>query len=168
MTFGGYDRSRFVPNNVSISLATDISRELVVGLQSIYSTTTNGLITQQQLLLPNPIYTLIDSTLPYIYLPTEACQQFEKTIGLAWNSTAKMYWVNDTLHQSLLSENLSFTFTIRDTIAEGPTVQITLPYASLDLEVKPPFVPDTTRYFPLQQAVNESQYTLGRTFLQEA
>ena len=79
-----------------------------------------------------------------------------------------MYWVNDTLHQSLLSRNLTFTFTIADVMDKGPIVQIALPYASFDLEVQYPFEADTTRYFPLQQAVNESQYILGRTFLQEA
>ena len=171
MTFGGYDRSRFVPNNVSISQATDPSRNLMVGLQSISSTTTDdstSLVTQQQSLLPDPILTFIDSTIPYIYLPIEACQKFEKTLGLEWNSTAEMYWVSETLHQSLLSKNLSFTFTIGDDTIGGPTVQIELPYASFDLEGKYPFAQDTTRYFPLQQAVDESQYTLGRTFLQEA
>lgn len=170
LTFGGYDRSRFVPNNVSLFLAADISRDLVVGLQSMSSTITNGTTTQQQLLLPNPIRTFIDSTLPYIYLPIEACQLFEKTLGLVWDSTLEMYWVNDTLHRNLLEKNLSFTFTIADAVVGGPTVQIALPYASFDLEVKYPYHSgsDTTRYFPLQQAVNESQYTLGRTFLQEA
>ena len=157
---------------MSISKATDISRDLVVGLQSISSTITNDsttpLVTQQQSLLPNPILTFIDSTIPYIYLPIEACQEFEKTLGLEWNSKAEMYLISETLHQSLLSKNLSFTFTIGDTTNSGPTVQIELPYASFDLEVKYPFTPDTTRYFPLQQAVSESQYTLGRTFLQEA
>ena len=79
-----------------------------------------------------------------------------------------MYWVDDDLHQSLLNKNLTFTFTIADAMDKGSAVQIALPYASFDLEAKYPFVAHTTRYFPLQQAVNESQYTLGRTFLQEA
>ena len=147
-------------------LAPDNSRDLVVGLQSIHSTSTDDSNTQQLLLLPNPILTFIDSTIPYIYLPVESCQMFEKNLGLVWNSTMGMYLVNETLHQSLLSKNIEFTFTIGDTTAGGPTVQIVLPYASFDLEIS--LQPSTTRYFPLQQAVNDSQYTLGRTFLQEA
>ena len=165
MTFGGYDRSRFIPNNVSLYLAPDISRDLVVGLQSISSKISTG---HQQQLLPSPISTFIDSTIPYIYLPVEACQEFEQTLGLAWDSSKDMYWVNDTLHQSLLHKNLNFTFTIADATAGGSTVQIVLPYKSFDLEADYPFQPDTTRYFPLQRAANDSQYTLGRTFLQEA
>ena len=104
-----------------------------------------------------------------MYLPIEACQEFEKTLGLAWNRTTEMYWVSETLHQSLLSKNLNFIFTIGDGIHGDPTVQIVLPYASFDLEVQVALPQDTTRYyFPLRQAVNESQYTLGRAFLQEA
>lgn len=157
---------------MSLILAPDSSRDLVVGLQSISSsissTGTNGLTTQQRSLLPDPILTFIDSTQPYIYLPVQACQEFEKTLGLAWDSSNDMYSVNDTLHSSLLSKNLNFTFTIGNAIAGGPTVQITLPYASFDLEGRDSFGADTPRYFPLQRAVNDSQYTLGRTFLQEA
>lgn len=149
-------------------MATDISRDLVVGLLSITSTTMNESITQTESLLPSPILTFIDSTLPYIYLPLEACRRYEDALGLSWNETAEMYWVNDTLHEALLSSNLNFTFTIADNKTGGSTVQIILPYASFDLEVKYPFELDTIRYFPLQRAVNESQYTLGRSFLQEA
>lgn len=124
---------------------------------------------RKESLLPAPILTFVDSTLPYIYLPLEACQRFEETLGLYWDGIAEMYWVNDTLHQALLSSNLNFTFTIgSDTIVGGSTVQIVLPYASFDLEVNYPFKEDTTRYFPLKRAANASQYTLGRTFLQEA
>jgi len=43
-----------------------------------------------------------------------------------------------------------------------------LPYAAFDLVADYPLVIDSSRYFPLMRAANESQYTLGRTFLQEA
>lgn len=168
MTFGGYDRSRFVPNNVSISMAPDISRDLVVGLQSITSTSVNGAITQQKPLLPTPLLAFIDSTTPFIYLPTEACKKFEETLGLSWNETVGMYRVNGTLHQRLLSSNVNISFTIGDSIAAGPTVDIVLPYASFDLMIKYSPAMDAMRYFPLQRADNETQYTLGRAFLQEA
>lgn len=166
LTFGGYDDSRFIPNNVSLSLAPDITRDLVVGLKSITSTTLNS--SKQQSLLPTPILTFIDSTLPFIYLPLEACEVFESTFGLMWNDTAETYWINETAHQNLLNMSPNITFTIGDSTAAGPTVDIVLPYASFDLEAYPPAVLNTTRYFPLQRADNETQYTLGRTFLQEA
>jgi hypothetical protein len=53
-------------------------------------------------------------------------------------------------------------------------VNITLPYDAFDLQLSYPYLPNTTYadpskyYFPLRQAANETQYVLGRAFLQEA
>ena len=174
MTLGGYDSSRFTPNYASHSLAPDISRDLVITLESITLDATTGMTSQS--LLPTPIATFIDSTQPFIYLPLEACQAFEGAFGLEWNETTEAYWVNDTLHQTLLRTNPTLTFGIRDPEG-GPSVDIVFPYGSFDLHPSYPLVPDpkgyplvqdTMGYFPLQRAANDSQYTLGRTFLQEA
>ncbi|KAJ9656578.1 hypothetical protein H2201_008493 [Coniosporium apollinis] len=43
-----------------------------------------------------------------------------------------------------------------------------MPYGSFDLNASAPLFDTSTRYFPLKRAVNDSQYTLGRTFLQQA
>ena len=98
----------------------------------------------------------------------KSCQAFEQAFGLSWDKKAGMYWVNDTLHDNLLATNPNFTFTLGNSKTGGPTVDISFPYASFDLEAKHPLAPNTTRYFPIQPAVNDTQYTLGRTFLQEA
>lgn len=154
-----------MPNNVTFDLAPDISRDVVVGLQSISSTAANGSAIS---LLPNSILTFIDSTLPYIYLPLEACRAFETEFSLVWSDNEAMYFVDDTLHQSLTARNPNFTFQIGNSQTGGPTVDIVLPYASFDLLASYPMTPNATRYFPLQRATNSTQYTLGRTFLQEA
>lgn len=165
LTFGGSDRSRYTPNNVSFDLALDVARDLVVGLQSVKSTYANG---SSQALLPSPIMTFIDSTIPYIYLPVEACQTFERVLGLVWDPTNNLYLVDERLHQNLLNANPKFTFSIGNDKNSSPTVDIILPYASFDLVAEPPLLPNETSYFPLRRAANDSQYTLGRTFLQEA
>lgn len=164
MTLGGYDASRFIPNGVPFHLTSDISRDLVVGLQSI---TTRNATSSSFSLLPSPILTFIDSTWPYIYLPYAACQLFEQTFGLTWDPSLRLYTITETLHQSLLVSNPNFTFTIADSTRGGATVDLVLPYASFDLEANFPLVPNKTRYFPLKRAANETQYTLGRAFLQE-
>lgn len=146
-------------------MAPDISRDLVVDLQSITSTASNGSAIS---LLSKSIHTFIDSTFPYIYLPLESCQAFENAFGLIWNDPLQLYTVDDMLHQSLTARNPNFTFQIGSSQTVGPTVDIVLPYASFDLNASYPSVLNATRYFPLQRATNESQYTLGRTFLQEA
>jgi hypothetical protein len=45
---------------------------------------------------------------------------------------------------------------------------VVLPYAAFDLQAEHPIYANTTNYFPIRRAVNESQYTLGRAFMQEA
>jgi hypothetical protein len=146
-------------------MSPDVSRDLVVGIQSISASYATG----SSLLLPSGgIFTFIDSTLPYIWLPVDACQAFEKAFSLTWNETSQLYPVSDTLHASLLKSNPTFTFTLGIGKSGGQTVDIVLPYASFDLVASPPLVSNSTRYFPLKRAANDTQYTLGRTFLQEA
>ncbi|KAL8810372.1 MAG: hypothetical protein Q9200_002631 [Gallowayella weberi] len=165
LTLGGFDAARFVPNDVSFNLATDISRDLVVGLQGIMSIESNG---STQSLLPLPYLTFIDSTIPYIYLPLDACKAFEQAFGLSWNESYGLYIVDDELHRSLKTRNPTFKFEIGQLRTGGPTVDITLPYGAFDLTYKPNFDSAPLRHFPIQRAQNDSQLTLGRVFLQEA
>ncbi|KAL9048185.1 MAG: hypothetical protein Q9206_006185 [Seirophora lacunosa] len=164
LTLGGYDTSRFIPNDVSFNLAPDISRDLVVGLQSITVTESNG---TKQLLLPSAHFTFIDSSVPDLYLPMNACEAFERELGLQWNATLKMYPVSDELHQELLTRDPTFTFEIGNTITGGPTVKITMPYSGFSLNYMLSF-DSSIRYFPIRRTREESRYTLGRMFLQEA
>lgn len=165
LTLGGYDASRFTPNNLSFTFSSDSNRDLLVGLQSI--TTTDG-NQKKTSLLPSPILTFVDSTLPYIYLPKEACTKFEQAFGLTWDDTSMLYLVNDTLHDELVSRNPSFTFTLGNSQSGGQTVDIVIPYLSFDLQATFPLISNSSRYFPLKRAANDSQYTLGRAFLQES
>ena len=166
LTFGGSDLARYVPNNVSFSLAPDPSRDIVVSLKSISLTDATRVAVP---LLPNAIITFIDSIIPYIYLPLEACEVFEAELGLVYNSTTELYPVNDTLHESLIARNPTFTFSLGDRLGANSTVDIVLPYASFDFDVVSfPIVSKTTRFFPLARSSNDTQYTLGREFLQEA
>ncbi|MCJ1404387.1 hypothetical protein MMC11_007612 [Xylographa trunciseda] len=164
LIFGGYDSSRFTSNSLTFPFAPDSSRDIVVGVQSISSTETNGKTSE---LLTSGILTFIDSTVPYIYLPIDVCKQFENALGLIWDPSTELYLVSSSLHSSLLARGLNFTFTLGNTIAGGNTVQIVLPYAAFDLTATSPLINGTNSYFPLKRG-NDTQYTLGRTFLQEA
>jgi hypothetical protein len=85
LIFGGYDTSRFTPNSATFNLADDITRDIVVGIQSITYTGTT-----QDTLLETPIYAFIDSTDPNIWLPKAACQEFETAFGISIdNSTGR-------------------------------------------------------------------------------
>lgn len=162
LTLGGYDSSKFIPNNVNFPFSQQEARDLTVTLSSIY--TSNSISATP--LLPQKISTFVDSTIPYIYLPIEACKLFEAAFNLTYDSTSSLYLLNETQHGALMSHNLNITFTLTNN--ENQSINITFPYAAFDLTAQYPLVNTSTRYFPLKRAANESQYTLGRTFLQEA
>ena len=164
LTLGGYDASRFIPNDVSFTFAPAKTRQLVASVQSITYADSKG----QQPLMSGGILALVDSTVPYLWLPQTACQAFENTFGISWDPIANLYLVNETTHSTLIKTNPSVIFEISNSLAGGPSVNITLPYASFDLTASYPLVKSQQRYFPLQIAADENSYTLGRTFLQEA
>ncbi|KAJ9643450.1 hypothetical protein H2199_004129 [Coniosporium tulheliwenetii] len=168
LTLGGYDASRFEPNGVSFTFAPDNERDLVVGLQAVSMSDS----TRQNInLLPTPHYTYIDSTYSQIWLPVDACRAFEDAFGLIYDDVTELYLVNDTLHNTLLAQNASVVFTLGTTLSEAnQVVNITLPYAAFDLTALPYYqgLVNATQYFPLRRAQNETQYILGRAFLQEA
>ena len=164
LTLGGYDASRFIPNDVSFTFAPAKTRQLVASVQSITYSDSKG----QQPLMTGGILALVDSTVPYLWLPQTACQAFEKTFGITWDPIANLYLINETTHSTLIKTNPSVIFEISNSLASGPSVNITLPYASFDLNASYPLVKNQQRYFPLQIAADENSYTLGRTFLQEA
>ncbi|KAK0644109.1 aspartic peptidase domain-containing protein [Cercophora newfieldiana] len=163
LIFSGYDTSRFKENSVSFSMAEDLTRDLVVGLQSVsYSGASSAT------LLSTPINIYIDSTDANIWLPDEACDAFEKAFGLSLDAKSGLYLVNDTHRNTLLDSNAEVSFRLSDVRSGGETVTIVLPYAAFDLTAEAPLVEKTSHYFPLKRANNSGQYTLGRTFLQEA
>ena len=168
LTLGGYDRSRFVANDVTFAFYPDISRDLSVNLNSVQ--TSKG--SPSDLLPDGSISIFIDSTVPELWLPESACQAFESAFGLTYNADIGRYLVPSKARQRLLSENAAVTFTIGPDASSGKTVDITLPYQAFDLEISFPILPanfnGSTHYFPLQRALNDTQYTLGRVFLQEA
>ncbi|KUJ10112.1 uncharacterized protein LY89DRAFT_540757, partial [Mollisia scopiformis] len=163
LIFGGYDTSRFTPNTAAFTLAGDINRDIVVAIQSI---TFSG--TTQASLLPAPIYAFIESTDPNIWLPIAACEAFEKAFGLSRDNTTGLYLINSTHYTALQNSDTQVTFSLADSLSGGQTVNIVFPFSAFALSATYPFTPNATYYFPLKVAANDTQYTLGRTFLQEA
>ena len=121
------------------------------------------------------LYT-IDSSTPYLWLPESVCLQFEKALGLQYDEDIELYtFAEKTIqHELLLGWNMTFNFIIADLPGSTKAVSLNLPYAAFDLQLTYPFLglnatqsSAPTNYFPLRKAVNSTQYTLGRAFLQE-
>lgn len=166
LVLGGYDSARLdMSQALSQTMGSDQSRDLVVVVQSIE---TNASTTK---LSGSSFYAFIDSTVPHLWLPISVCKAFEQAFGLKYDSATSLYLVDATLHTKLKQQNPSVTFTLGAQTDGGPTTKIELPYSAFDLNVSYPILAtegQTSYYFPLKQAKDDSQYTLGRTFLQEA
>jgi hypothetical protein len=164
LVLGGYDQNRFKPTNVTFPFYTDISRDLLVNLQSIK--TDDG----TDLLPGGTIPVFLDSTTALMWLPESACSAFEKAFNLTYDTTYNYYLLNSTQRTALQNANPNVTFTIGPSATGGETVDITFPYGAFDLTLKYPNIenPNSSYYFPLQKAANSTQYTFGRTFFQEA
>ena len=161
LTLGGYDASKFEPNDVEFDFDEQDIRDLSVQIDSIIYTQAG----ENTTLSSTPISAFLDSTIPWLYLPPSVCKAFEKAFGIEYSERAGGYPVNQTLHEILVSNAATVTFTLRNPAKSGH-VDITLPYGAFDLVQD--FTTSSAKYFPLQRASNSSQYTLGRTFFQEA
>jgi hypothetical protein len=169
LTLGGYDLSKIEKASTnSFPFGTDDDRVLSVGIQTMTVTgSLGGTVTLSS--SSNPIYALIDSTVPELWLPRSICDAFEKAFGLTYDSQTDRYVFNDTAkHDQLLQNKPSLAIALGNNNDPSKWVQITLPFAAFDLEASYPIYPNATPYFPIRRAANDSQYALGRAFLQEA
>ena len=164
LTLGGYDKSRFISNNATFAFDSVDLRDLSVSVSSISMTSNQG----RSILSNDSVSAFIDSTLPYFFLPVSVCKAFENAFGIQWDNEVQAYLVNDTMHTALQAQNATVTFSLEGSVSGNQIVNITLPYAAFDLTASYPLLMNASRYFPLMRATNQTQYTLGRAFLQEA
>jgi hypothetical protein len=170
LVWGGKDTNRYEENDVVFTMAGDVERDLVVTVQKIGSSTEDS--QGNTTLYETPEFYFIDSTVPDLWLPKEACAKFEQAFGIKLDESSGRYLLTDEQHSNLSSSKPTITFTLSNQKeAGGSTVDISLPYGAFDLSLSVPLAPNgqnNTKYFPLRQANDSTQYTLGRVFLQEA
>ncbi|KAK3673871.1 hypothetical protein LTR78_006426 [Recurvomyces mirabilis] len=90
-------------------------------------------------------------------------------VGLSY----KVYLIKDTPHANSIAMNLSVIFNLAASMGNLHEIRVTLSYGAFGLTERHPLAgisdfQSTQRYFPLKRATDPSQYSLGRTFLQEA
>lgn len=164
VVLGGYDESRFVPNDIVFPFGADDSRPFTLGMQSISGLNTlSGSVS----MLTQGVISLVDSTVPHSWLPREVCDQSEKAFGLTYNNLTDLYIINSAMRSRLLELNATITFKLGTDKVGGSTFNIVLPYAAFDLQAKHPLYENATNY-PIRRGANDTQYVLDRTFLQEA
>ncbi|KAF2111916.1 aspartic peptidase domain-containing protein [Lophiotrema nucula] len=165
LTIGGYDQSKFKPSNQAFPFDQDETRPLGINIQRITAGNTwNG----TRSMLDKEIYVQLDYTVPHLWLPEETCDRLAKAFGLTYDNRTELYRVNDTMHARLQSTNPTITIAFGATDDPAALLNIELPYGAFDLQASYGFYDNATNYFPIKRAKNETQYVLGRAFLQEA
>jgi hypothetical protein len=166
LVYGGYDQSRFVPNDITFPFDANDSRKPSVNIQSIVSrdlaNTTVGMLPD------GAAYSLIDFAEPHMWLPVSTCDAFARAFNLTYDNTTDLYLVDAATRARLLERNPSITFGLGTTANPAERVNVVLPYSAFDQQATYPIYPNTTNYFPIRRAYNDTQYTIGRTFFQEA
>lgn len=184
LVLGGFDANRFEPHNATFDL--DPNQNPVVALNEITvtaqplpsSNVSTGWPSNSLTLLGSNEANLftIDSSTPYLWFPEAVCLQFEKAFGLTYDDAVQLYTFgsNSTQHEALVDWNMTFQFAVADYPGSSNSVSLSLPYEAFDLQLSYPYPglnatqsSPPTNYFPLRKAENNTQYTIGRTFLQE-
>lgn len=166
LVFGGYDQSR-CRTGITIPMPGNSNSSLIAGVQSILVVPEPSVDSNQYSMTSSGFLALIDSTLPYLWLPQSVCDKFADRFQLTWDNDTELYLVNDTSHAYNQQQNATISFTIGATAASGSdATSIILPYAAFDLQMGfPIFTNGTRRYFPIKRS--SGPYILGRAFLQE-
>jgi hypothetical protein len=172
LVFGGYDKSRLSNQSVSIPMANKRNNTLLVGINSItyvpdpaVQQGSTSLITK----VPGGGFTAaIDSTLPYLVLPDDICDNFVKMFNLGYDKATSLYTINSTAHDQNKQQNATVSFKISAQPQDSASFStIVFPYDAFFLQASDPIYTNTTNYFPIRKSTN-GLYILGRTFLQEA
>ena len=117
------------------------------------------------------IRTILEPSIPYLYLPPEVCSSLASKLDLTYLPNLELYSWNfsnpstTTLVNSL--SHISFTFTN----ASNVSTAIDIPFALLNLTLEPPLTSHPIPYFPCrpyEPPPGQNQYFLGRAFLQGA
>lgn len=164
-------------------------RGVSADVTSLDKAPSNWTSTSQTLVAMNDSITaIIDTSTPYLWLPTEVCERFATALNLKWNETLGVYvYANGPQYTRFVSEKfLSFTFSLSSydnaddfgqPLQVRGVVNITLSSAAFAHVLKYPFgnviefgAPGIP-YFPLKRStpeINNNRYIIGRAFMQEA
>lgn len=191
LTLGGYDNNRFVQHSTTFNLESK-TRQPVVRLRAITAEVTSpekapttwAAASAPLLSFNESVTAVIDSSAPYLSLPTDVCERFAETLGLKWNATLGVYtFSNSAVFQKFSGSDLSFTFSLSSSdnndnfgqpLNVPGVVNITISANAFAQTLRYPFKnvlnygDAAIPYFPLTRADNEGEIIIGRAFLQEA
>jgi Eukaryotic aspartyl protease len=169
LVLGGYDINRFdnpawnfQMGGVGRSLLQVSVTEMVVDFNDQSSKTANIASGQTK-----PFPAIIDSTLPFLYLPNSTCDTLSQMLGLNFDNKTGLYTLNSTQRTTNQNNIKDIRIIVSDTSTGDTSTTITLPYAAFDLQIGWPVYDNPELYFPIRRSQSDTNI-LGRAFLQEA
>jgi len=167
LVLGGYDDTRLdgrTTTQYALPPSTETT-ELRVSLASIGFAFANG----TEASIPVSETVVIDSTLPYMYLPSTVCDELAAKLGLTYNEPADLFTISPSSLAANEQSIQQIRITVGDTKNSGNTTSITFPYAAFALNASWPLFDQgvSQPFFPIRRAEGNT-YILGRAFLQEA
>lgn len=169
IVLGGYDLSRIEGLPAQFTLNSNATTgELLVNVFSIAikRTSATAWITS-----PPPAFSaIVESTLPYLFLPKETCDWLAAMLDLEYDEPSGLYTINETSVSYNLGNRTTFSITLDSsnstTVDSG--IGIKLPYDAFNANASWTWgLNDTQRIFPMRRAPSETA-VLGRVFFQEA
>lgn len=179
LTLGGVDTTRFASSNSWFTLASGYVPSVVLQSFQVTAAQTppnwNADLVSFMPRSEAAAFT-IDSSTSFLWMPESVCDNVAQALNLTWNSDIQLYtFANDTSPQDLAALDLEFIFTIANSTSSSNTTSVKVSYSAFNLQLSYPFPGLFTaynetkvNYFPLRRANSTQQYTIGRSFLQEA
>jgi hypothetical protein len=172
LVIGGYDQARIQgqPAQFKFLTGSTAGSELLVSVTSIgiqYKNNSSPASTP-----PLIFDAVVDSTLPYLFLPNTTCDWLRERLHLEYDAATGLYTIDSQTLESNKDNIASFTVTIGSTQENSTNFSaialvITFPYKAFD--AKPVWtwdLPNST-IFPIRRAQSDTA-VLGRPFFQEA
>lgn len=171
LVLGGYDQARIQgePAQFKFFPMGSVGSEILVSVSSIgiqYKNSSTSAST------PPPNFdAVIDSTLPYLFLPNTTCDWLAQRLHLQYDDSTDLYTIDPATLESNRANIDTFTIIIGSTRgnSNGPsTISITFPYDAFNANAVWTWGWNSTQaIFPIRRAPS-STAVLGRPFFQEA
>ncbi|KAL7809896.1 aspartic peptidase domain-containing protein [Trichoderma aethiopicum] len=191
ITLGGHDTARYIPHDIDFTLTPqdNMPRALIRGIEASANKANKpkkwGSETASLSGWDNSFTALIDSTTPYLWLPSAVCDEFADAFNLTYNATFDLYTLtNEQFNQYGSADSFTFTFSFSSfdnhdnfgsPLNVPGLVNITVPMRAFVGLLQYPFMHRTIKYgdpaipyFALRKSHNDSAIVIGRSFLQEA
>ncbi|KAK8110299.1 uncharacterized protein PG998_006756 [Apiospora kogelbergensis] len=176
--FGGYDKNRVIGEVLAVPIPqpyvlfdglplVDISINVSSGAGW---RSKSGYLAAGNATMGSQLNVRLDGCAPYLNLPKSTCDALAADLPVTYQPKLGLYtWdIASPDHARIVSSATALTFTFLDPDNNARRVNVSVPFAHLNLTLDAPLAETPTPYFPCNAAASGGRYALGRAFLQDA